>query len=515
MSKEASDLVSKTLMSGMITQGKQVEAYENALRTYFDNEYVLTVNSATSGLTLAYRLLSYLIDPTDHVKVISTPLTCFATNAAILANHLPIIWADTDPSTGNIDLEDVERKLTPDTRILTFVHWGGNPVDLNRLDELKESYRDKFKKELYVIEDCAHAFGTTYGGVTLGHHGNICVYSTQAIKHLTTGDGGILILPTKEMYDRAKKLRWYGIDRDQRNKGDFRLEADIPEFGYKYHMNDINATIGLANLPHIGRLLEQIRENASYYREHLQSIEGIELLNEHGSPSFWIYSLKVKGVDKSLFIQHMKNHGIVTSQVHARNDRNTCLRSFQTSLPQLDVLEKEIVSIPVGWWVTRKQTKYIVNTIRTFFKKKPNDEPEYEKKCEKKCEKLKESDRDEYRDLLFYLNGFRGRERDFSVKGIYVYKENNVMIGAAKLVIETKCYQSLGHIEDVVVHPDHRGKGVGKEMVTELSTLALKECYKVILSCKEELKEFYEGCGFTTSGVAMEIRRGDRFTGMG
>ena len=96
-----------------------------------------------------------------------------------------------------------------------------------------------------VVEDCAHAFGAEYNGKKLSNHGNICVYSTQAIKHLTTGDGGIITLPNEKLYNRCKLLRWFGIDRDKRNfKGkDFRLEHDIAEYGYKYHMNDINATI--------------------------------------------------------------------------------------------------------------------------------------------------------------------------------------------------------------------------------------------------------------------------------
>lgn len=496
MAQEASSLVSETLSSGMITQHKKVEEFEHVLKQYFNHPYVLTVNSATSGLTLAYRLLSYLIDSRDHVKVISTPLTCFATTAAILANHLPIVWADVDPTTCHIDLDDVEKKCTQDTRIVCLVHWGGNPVNLDRVQELKEWYQGVYQKELYVIEDCAHAFGAMFHDKKLGNHGNICVYSTQAIKHLTTGDGGILLLPTKEMYDRAKLLRWYGIDREQKHSGDYRLESDIPEFGYKFHMNDINATIGLANMPYIPNMLETIRENAAFYQQHLKHVDGIELLQEHGHPSFWIYTIKVKR-NKSDFIQFMKKHGITTSQVHARNDLHSCVYQYKTYLPQLDELESQIVSIPVGWWVSKKNVKYIVEKIKEFCKLYIHEH----------IYPLQESERNEYRELLYHLNAYKGREREFSVKGIYVYKIHDQIVASAKLVIETKCYESLGHIEDVITHPDYRHKGYGKQLVQALAKIALKECYKVIVDCKEELTDFYEKCGFSPSGVSMEIRK--------
>ena len=139
------DIITDTLKSGMITQGKKVEEFEEKLKTYFNYPYLLTLNSATSGLTLAYRLLN-LKPGVDNV--ISTPLTCFATNASILANNLDIIWADTDTNTCNIDLEDVKRKINSNTKALSFVHWGGNPIDLNKVDELKKYALDKITQTI-------------------------------------------------------------------------------------------------------------------------------------------------------------------------------------------------------------------------------------------------------------------------------------------------------------------------------------------------------------------------------
>lgn len=173
---------------------------------------MVTVNSATSGLSLAYRLLNVC----KHDEVISTPLTCLATTCAILPFTDKIIWADTDPKTCNIDLDDVQAKITDKTKVISFVHWAGVPVNMDKIKSIQTYEKEVNNKEIFIVEDCAHAFGAEWDGMKLGANpgvNSIAVYSFQAIKHLTTGDGGVMLLPNKELYDRARLLRWYGIDR--------------------------------------------------------------------------------------------------------------------------------------------------------------------------------------------------------------------------------------------------------------------------------------------------------------
>ena len=374
MSEDVIKPVNDVLMSGYITQGKQVEKYENELKKFIGTDKLLTINSGTAGLTLALRLLKKKDETfdwpgfNDDTDVVLTPaLTCFATTCAILANNVKIRWLDTDLNTANIDLEDVKRKLNAHTKVIYLVHWGGMPVDLDELDKICTEHKSKFGFKPVVIEDCAHAFGAEFNGKKLSNHGNICVYSTQAIKHLTTGDGGIITLPNKSLYDRCKLLRWFGIDRDKRNyKGkDFRLEHDIAEYGYKFHMNDLNATIGLHNLPYIPKLLEKMRNNGKYFDENLKDIEGIELMerNPKCNSAYWLYTIRVLNGRKQEFIEKMKEAGIMTSQVHNRNDINSSVKEFEEVLPNLDILEKELVCIPVGWWLEEKDLKYIVEKI--------------------------------------------------------------------------------------------------------------------------------------------------------
>jgi dTDP-4-amino-4,6-dideoxygalactose transaminase len=363
-------------MSGFITQGPKVEEFEKELTKFIGNPYILTLNSATAGLTLALRLLKNKDDENNwpgfnEDDIVLTPaLTCFATTAAILSNNVKIKWLDVDLQTSNIDLTDLKNKLNEKTKVIYIVHWGGTPVDLDSLKELQEYSLQKFGFKPMIVEDCAHSFGAEYNNKKIGNNDNICVFSLQAIKHLTTGDGGIITLPNEKLYNRCKLLRWYGIDRDKRNyKGkDFRLENDITEYGYKFHMNDINATLGLYNLPHMNIILEKNRSNAAYFNEQLKNVNGIKLMNNNSkcNSAYWLYSLRVLNGKKFEFMEKMKEAGIMTSQVHNRNDINSCVEDFVDILPNLDIMEKELVCIPVGWWLTDDNLEHIVKTIRSI-----------------------------------------------------------------------------------------------------------------------------------------------------
>uniref|UniRef100_A0A6C0CX26 DegT/DnrJ/EryC1/StrS aminotransferase family protein n=2 Tax=viral metagenome TaxID=1070528 RepID=A0A6C0CX26_9ZZZZ len=378
MSEDVLEPIKKVLMSGQLTQGPKVEEFETKLKEYINNPYIVTLNSATAGLTLATRLLKNEDKTNDwpgfneDIDVVLTPaLTCFATTAAILANNVNIKWLDVDLNTANICLQDLKNKLNEKTKIIYLVHWGGNPVDLDELDKICEEHKEQYGFKPMVIEDCAHSFGAEYNGNKIGSNKNICVFSLQAIKHLTTGDGGFITLPNEELYERCKLLRWYGINRDKRNyKGkDLRLENDIVEYGYKFHMNDINATLGTYNLPHMDGLLEKNRRNAAIFDEKLKDIQDIQLLknNPKCKSAYWLYTIRVLNGKKQEFMEQMKEANIMTSQVHNRNDINSCVKDFEEFLPNLDILEKELVCIPVGWWLEEKDIEHIISNIKDIF----------------------------------------------------------------------------------------------------------------------------------------------------
>ena len=225
MSENAAPEVSKVLNSGYIGQGEKVEQFESKLQDFFMKDYIVTLNSGTSGLHLALDLLKKSSGKwpglEDGDEVLATSLTCTASNFPILANNLNIKWVDVDPTTLNMDLDDLSRKISPKTKAIMLVHWGGYPNDLDRIKEIQNKCFELYGFKPAVIEDGAHSFGSKYKGKHIGNHGNMTMYSLQAIKHITAIDGGLLLLPHQELYDRAKLLRWYGIDRNS-NRKDFR-----------------------------------------------------------------------------------------------------------------------------------------------------------------------------------------------------------------------------------------------------------------------------------------------------
>lgn len=387
MAPSAKKEVGKVLDSGYIGQGAKVEEFEEKLEDWFrgsedpflkKRNTLVTTNSGTSALHLALHMLKKPFDygfyRHDYMfpgiqegdEILATPLTCTASNWPILANGFKIKWVDIDPTTLNMDLDDLARKITPKTKAIMLVHWGGYPNDLNKIDEILRKASNIIGFKPMVIEDGAHSFGSKYKGEYLGYAGNennLFMYSFQAIKHLTSVDGGALICRRPHKYQNAKLLRWYGIDRECNSK-DFRCEANIQEWGFKFHMNDINATVGIENLKHAFWITHQHKSNADYYDKNLKDTPKVTLLKrEKGfDSSFWIYSMLVEDRDK--FYTHMKNCGITVSQVHERNDKHTTVQEFKTILPNLDKTIDKIVSIPVGWWVTEEDRKYIVECIK-------------------------------------------------------------------------------------------------------------------------------------------------------
>ncbi len=147
---------------------------------------------------------------------------------------------------------------------------------------------------------------------------------------------------------------------EHRSRKDFRLELDISEWGYKFHMNDINATIGLSNLKGLNTAVNTHYHNYCYLNEKLTHLKNIELMEhqDNRKSAAWIYTIKTK--NKQEFISFMKDRGVMASQVHNRNDKNSCVKEFRTELPQLDKLEQEMVCIPCGWWLTKDDLDYII-----------------------------------------------------------------------------------------------------------------------------------------------------------
>ena len=345
----------KVLHSGFIGQGEKVEEFEEKLSAYFGNKNVLSLNSGTSGLHLALRLANVGYDD----EVISTPMTCTATNMPVLAAGAKIVWADVNPKTGLIDASSIEKKITPKTKAIIMVHFGGIPCDIDEINHIAKKYNIK------TIEDGAHAIGAEYKEIKIGNHSDFVMFSLQAIKHFTTIDGGLLLCRNRTDFERGKLLRWYGIDREAKRK-EFRCEEDVLEYGYKYHMNDICATIGIEQLKYIDDIVGKHIANQNFYDKALRNITGVRLIEKPpcSTSSSWLYTLHVDNRD--LFSNWMSEQGIMTSRVHERNDNHTAFKDSLCDLPGVDAFNATQISIPVGWWITDEDRRFIVDKIKEF-----------------------------------------------------------------------------------------------------------------------------------------------------
>lgn len=353
MSSTVISSLKKVLYSGYVTQGPKVEEFEEKLSKFLNTPYIATLNSGTSALHLALDLCG--VEEND--EVITTPMTCTATNWPILAHKAKIVWADIDPDTGNIDPESIRRNITNKTKAIMVVDWGGYPADLDAIRKVANG--------IPIIQDSAHAFGAMYKGRMVGTLADFTCFSFQAIKHITTVDGGALAVLKKSHYQKAILRRYFGIDRKKRSK-DYRIEKDVYDWGYKFHMNDVNATIGIENLKHAKKILGKHRENGSFFREQFKNLKKITLLREDKNyiSSYWLFTMKVDNVET--FSDYMKAQNVMASQVHRRNDNHPLTKPFQKHLPGVDEFTKHMVCIPVGWWVGEKEREYIANLVRNY-----------------------------------------------------------------------------------------------------------------------------------------------------
>jgi dTDP-4-amino-4,6-dideoxygalactose transaminase len=345
MSPEIGPAITEVLNSGYIGQGAQVEKFEASLAQMFQipQERVVTTNSGTSAIDLAIQL----IGARNGDEIIVTPMTCAATIVPLIHRGITPVWADVDPRTGNLDPLDVARKRTKKTKAILAVNWGGEPCDYQRLGALG----------LPVIEDAAHCFLPKTGG-------DYVCFSFQAIKFLTTGDGGTLLVPAGEE-DRARKLRWFGLDRTKETA--FRCSQSIEEAGFKYHMNDIAATIGLTNLAGARNAVHIHQRNAYHLSRVLTTNAKISTNSPTGYSSYWLYTLIVDERDR--LRRYLATHGVASSPVHRRNDTQPAFAKAAKriySLPGVDEFASSNLSIPIGWWVSLNELDNIVTLLERW-----------------------------------------------------------------------------------------------------------------------------------------------------
>jgi dTDP-4-amino-4,6-dideoxygalactose transaminase len=360
----------ETLYSGMLTEGKKVAEFEEKFQKKFRlSSRPLTTNSCTAALQLAYRC-----ENVRNKIVLATPMTCTATNMPVFAEGGKIVWCDVDKN-GMIDPKDVQRKIEEygpeNIAAISFVDFAGYLPNITELANIRNNYR------IPLIEDAAQSLGASWYDAPVGSIDWIdyTCFSFQAIKHLTTADGGALVMneSTAQLkWDLAKRLKWYGINRESAKEAT-RWHYDIPDWGYKFHMNNVAATIGLVQLDHIRAVLGGHWRNGTNLKMGLRKVDGLTLVDNSDSDlscssAFWIFMIKVERRED--FAKMMTDAGIGVNVAHIRNDQYTCFKDPNLVLnadeerPGLEDFNNKYIAIPCGWWVTDKEIQYIIETIK-------------------------------------------------------------------------------------------------------------------------------------------------------
>ena len=355
ISPKAIEKASNVLKSTFVSEGEVVREFETALSRKLGLRNPVTLNSGTSALHLALVLAG--VGSGD--EVILPAQTFIATGLVILMQGAKPVFADIQYNTGNIEPASVSEKITEKTKAIMPVHWGGYPCDMDEINAIAK------KNNLTVIEDAAHALGATYKNKPIGTISHFTAFSFQAIKHLSTGDGGALCCLNDEDCHNAKTRRWFGIDRANSKPSILgEREYDTNAVGYKYHMNNLAAAVGLGNLEDFPRNLERRREIASRYRDELQNVPGLKLLdykNDRRS-AYWLFTFLVeRRVD---FIKKLQNHGIPASVVHLRIDHNSVFGGITPALSNQERFNDDQVAIPVHTGLSNDEVEQIISCIK-------------------------------------------------------------------------------------------------------------------------------------------------------
>jgi len=351
----ASNVVKEVLESTFLSEGQKVLEFETQLTNQFGILNPVALNSGTSALHLALVVAGVV----EGDEVIIPAQTFVATGLVVLQQGAIPVFADIDYNTGNISVQSIREKLTSKTKAIIPVHWGGYPCDLEEIIRIAK------ENNLTVIEDAAHALGASYRSAPIGSISDFTCFSFQAIKHLTTGDGGALACLNTDHKKQAYVKRWFGIDRANASPSILGERLyNIPELGYKYHMNDYSAALGLANMNNFFHRLNRRIEYAGMYVDALSKVDGVTLFkNEPDRQSaYWLFGMHVE--DRVRFIEALRAKGITASVIHQRIDRNSIFGGIRKDLPNQEEFDRTQVHIPIHDGLNNEKICYIIDVIK-------------------------------------------------------------------------------------------------------------------------------------------------------
>ncbi len=369
-SEEEVEAVAEVIRSGWWGLGPKTTELEQQFASFVNAPHAVALNSATAALHLALMLLDV-----KDAEVISTSMTFVSTNHAILYNGGIPVFADIDPKTLCIDPDDVARKVTPRTKAIMAVHYGGHPADMDRLHEIARAHN------LIIIEDAAHAAGAKYKGQPVGSISPLTCFSFHPVKNLATGDGGMITLSDDAWNKRLRKLRWVGISKDTWSRSDsddmsqYSWYYNVEELGYKYHLNDIMAAIALVQLRRLPDTNARRRAICEQYDQGLAELDWLQRPVECAYAESARHNYVVRLTDRDGLMAYLRSKGIATGMHYIPNHLYDMYRPYATQpLPVTEREWKRMVTLPLYPDLTDDQLQFIIDSTRGFPVKRDSGE---------------------------------------------------------------------------------------------------------------------------------------------
>lgn len=354
------DEIKRVFETGWLGLGSTVFEFESKIREYLSAKHVVAVNSGTTALHIA--LDAFGIGEGDEVIVPS--LTFCASIQVITALKATPVFCEVKQETLNIDIEDARKRITKNTKAIMPVHYCGNACDMDTLLEIGKEHK------ILIIEDAAHAFGSTFKGKKIGSFGDATCFSFDPIKNITCGEGGAVVTSDDNVAEILRKKRILGIDKDawHRYEGERSWFYEVTTQGYRYHMSNINAAIGLAQLKKFNMLAEKRKSIAKNYNEKLADIEGIELIRWDLSETVpFMYIIHVLHGKRDELMNFLNAKGILTGVHYIANHIQPLFAKYANPLPVTEKIWEGILTLPLYPDMTDDDIDFVVNSIRDFF----------------------------------------------------------------------------------------------------------------------------------------------------
>ena len=348
----------EVLKSGWVGLGPKTREFEGAFSEYCNTRFSVGTNSATAALHLA---LDYFDIRNREVLVPS--FTFISTVHAILYSGGVPVFVDIEADTLCVNPEDAANKITKKTKAILPVHYAGHPCDMNYLSKLAK------QNNIFLIDDAAHACGASYRGKKIGSLGDATCFSFQAVKNLAVGEGGMVTTKNKNMSAQLRKQRWLGIDKDTWNRskrGGYSWYYEVHDLGYKYHMHDISAAIGLVQLKKLDEGNMRRKKIALKYTEGLKGLNWLKtpVEKEEVNSAWHIYCIQTKYRDKLNI--YLRDRGIATGVHYMPAHLHPIYKKYRSKLPVTDKIWKKVLTLPIFPTLRKQDISKIVSAIRKF-----------------------------------------------------------------------------------------------------------------------------------------------------